>query len=162
MQQAFPAFRSLQCANIKKWGRGSGGQFHTNHCVLSTRPSTWCLSLQECGKGLWILCQKVDVSGPLLRRQPWGYSRNRPFWVVAYGEVRGAVPDPDLKTRGGGGGGRAGHQDPEIRRGRVSTKVFSALQASVWSKNKWGPSPPDPPLGRFDCVKLKLLIWLTI
>ena len=59
---------------------------------------------------------------------------------------------------GGGGGGRAGHQDPEIRRGRVSTKVFSALQASVWSKNKWGPSPPDPPLGRFDCVKLKLLI----
>ena len=60
--------------------------------------------------------------------------------------------------RQGGGGGRAGHQDPEIRRGRVSTKVFSALQASVWSKNKWGPSPPDPPLGRFDCVKLKLLI----
>ena len=97
--------------------------------------------------------------------------------MVAYGEVRGAVPDPDLKTRGGGGGGGggppdpagrggggggggggAGHQDPEIRGGRVSTKVFSALQASVWSKNKWGPSPPDPPLGRFDCVKLKLLI----
>ena len=68
--------------------------------------------------------------------------------MVAYGEVRGAVPDPDLKTRGGGGGGRAGHQDPEIRRGRVSTKVFSALQASVWSKNKWGPSPPGSTTGK--------------
>ena len=74
----------------------------------------------------------------------------------------GGHQNPEERGGGGGGGGRAGHQDPEIRRGRVSTKVFSALQASVWSKNKWGPSPPDPPLGRFDCVKLKLLISLTI
>ena len=42
----------LQWANIKKWGRGSGGQFHTNHCILSTRASTWCLCLQGFGKGL--------------------------------------------------------------------------------------------------------------
>ena len=27
---------TLQWANIKKWGRGSGGQFHTNHYILST------------------------------------------------------------------------------------------------------------------------------
>ena len=77
--------------------------------------------------------------------------------MVTYGEVRGAVPDPDIKIKGGGGG-RAGHQDPQIRRGKVSTKFFSALQASVWSKNKGGRPPLDPPLGRFDCVKLKLLI----
>ena len=42
----------LQWANIKKWGRGLGAQFHTNHCILSIRASTWCLCLQECGKGL--------------------------------------------------------------------------------------------------------------
>ena len=78
------------------------------------------------------------MSGPFLREQPCGYSRKRPFWVVTCGEVRGAVPDPDLKTKGGGGGGRAGLQDPEIRRGTDATKFFSALQASVWSKNKGG------------------------
>ena len=42
----------LQWANIKKWGRGLGAQFHTNHCILSIRASTWCLCLQECKKGL--------------------------------------------------------------------------------------------------------------
>ena len=36
--------------------------------------------------------------------------------------------------KGGGGGGV--HPNPEIRGGAVSKKVFSALQASVWSKNK--------------------------
>ena len=66
--------------------------------------------------------------------------------MVAYGEVRGAVPDPDLKIKEGGG--RAGHQDPEIRRGRVSTKFFSALQASVWSKNKGGRAPPGSATGK--------------
>ena len=39
-------------ANIKKWVWGSGRQFHTNHCILPTRASSWCLCLQECGKGL--------------------------------------------------------------------------------------------------------------
>ena len=86
------------------------------------------------------------MSGPLLRRQPCGYSRKRPFWVVNYGEVRGAVPDPDIKIKGGGG--RAGHQDPQIRRGKVYTKFFSALQASVWSKNKGGASPPGSATGK--------------
>ena len=47
-------------------------------------------------------------------------------------------------------GGWGVHPNPEIRGGAVSKKVFSALQASVWSKNKgalpWskhkgGPSP---------------------
>ena len=43
---------SLQWAYIRKWGRGLGGQFHTNHFILSTRASSWRLCLQECGKGL--------------------------------------------------------------------------------------------------------------
>ena len=43
---------TLQWTNTKKWGRGSGGQFHTNHCILSTRASSWCLCSLECGKGL--------------------------------------------------------------------------------------------------------------
>ena len=38
-----------------------------------------------------------------------------------------AVPDPDLEIKGGGGGGQVG---------TVSKKTFSALWASVWSKNK--------------------------
>ena len=42
----------LQWANTKKWGRGSGGQFHTNHCILSTRGSSWCLCSHKCGNGL--------------------------------------------------------------------------------------------------------------
>ena len=46
-----------------------------------------------------------------------------------------AMPDPDLEVGGG--------QSPK--------KNFSALQASVWSKNKEGGGPPwvsplDPPL----------------
>ena len=45
---------TLQWANTKKWGRGFGGQFHTNHCILSTWASSWCLCLQECGKGLLV------------------------------------------------------------------------------------------------------------
>ena len=45
-----------------------------------------------------------------------------------------SVPDPDLEIKGGGGGG---HPDPEIRgRSPVSKISFSALRASVWSKNK--------------------------
>ena len=44
------------------------------------------------------------------------------------------MPDPDLEIRGGGGGG-----------GPPQKSFFSALQASVWSKNKGGP-PLDLPL----------------
>ena len=54
------------------------------------------------------------------------------------------VGDPDLQTREGGGG----HTDPEKRGGGGLIKKFSALRASVWSKNKGGPGPLplDPPL----------------
>ena len=47
--------------------------------------------------------------------------------------------DSDLQITGGRGG--RGGPDPEIR-GAVSKTFFSALWASVWSKNKGrGPSP---------------------
>ena len=68
-------------------------------------------------------------------------------------EMPHTVADPDLQIRGGGGG-KGGHPDPEIRGegGWSPKKFFSALQASVWSKNKggggrapWAP-PLDPPL----------------
>ena len=41
--------------------------------------------------------------------------------------------------RSDGGGG--GHPDPETGGAPVSKKFFSALQASVWFKNRGGPSP---------------------
>ena len=43
---------TLKWANVRTWERGSDGHFHTNHCSLSTRVSSWCLCLQDCGKGL--------------------------------------------------------------------------------------------------------------
>ena len=50
--------------------------------------------------------------------------------------------------RKGGGGG---HPDPEIRGGSLQKKIFSALLASVWSKDRGGQAPwapfLDPPLG---------------
>ena len=49
-------------------------------------------------------------------------------------------PDLDLEIRGGGGG----HLHPEIRGGTVFKTFFSALRASVWSKNKGGRSPLGP------------------
>ena len=56
-------------------------------------------------------------------------------------KVPHTVADPDLKIRRG-----PGHPDPEIRGGGRSPKrFFSALQASVWSKNKGG-APRAPPL----------------
>ena len=65
--------------------------------------------------------------------------------------VQKSVPDPDIEVRGEGwgevggwGGGRSGRSSrPLDKRGSlVSKKIFSALRASVWSKNKGpGPSP---------------------
>ena len=63
--------------------------------------------------------------------------------------VQQSVPDPDVEVRGegwggGGGGERSGRSSrPLDKRGSpVSKKIFSALRASVWSKNKGpGPSP---------------------
>ena len=54
------------------------------------------------------------------------------------------MADPDRQIKGGGGGGGVpGHPDPEIRgRGAVSKKIFSALWASVCSKNKRGARAP--------------------
>ena len=57
-----------------------------------------------------------------------------------------AVVDPDLQIRGGGA------VIETLRKGgaRTQKNFFSALQASVWSKNKWGggggagPSGPSP------------------
>ena len=39
-----------------------------------------------------------------------------------------------------GGGAGGGHPDPEIREVPGLERIFSPLQASVWSKNKKGPS----------------------
>ena len=40
-----------------------------------------------------------------------------------------------------------GHPDPEIKEGQSPKKIFSALWASVWSKNKGGTGPPGPSPG---------------
>ena len=71
------------------------------------------------------------------------------------------MPNPDLEIRGGGG---TGHPDPYIS-GAVPPKNFSALQASVWSKNRgtWAPWSPslDPPLQELFPV-IQLLFSLTL
>ena len=46
-----------------------------------------------------------------------------------------------IQTFSGGGGS---HPDPEIRGVSSLNNCFSALRASVWSKNKGGPGPPGP------------------
>ena len=52
------------------------------------------------------------------------------------------MPDPDLEITTGGGGEGGGAVIQAIRkRGALSQKIFSALRASVWSKNKGGPGP---------------------
>ena len=56
------------------------------------------------------------------------------------------VADLDLWLKGGGGS----HPDSEIS-GGWSQFFFSALQASVWSKNKGGASPGSTH-GLFVCV----------
>ena len=52
---------------------------------------------------------------------------------------------PSDNGGGGGGGGWGVHPNSEIRGGAVSKNIFSAFQASVWSKHKGSP-PLDPPL----------------
>ena len=67
------------------------------------------------------------------------------------------VPDPDLEIRGGPwssrplqkGGGRGG--------GLVSKKIFLALRASVWFKNRGGVAPRAPPLDPPLMAKLYIL-----
>ena len=50
--------------------------------------------------------------------------------------------DPDVQVGGGGGKAGPGHPDPEIRREPGLKFFFSALRASVWSKNKGGGPLP--------------------
>ena len=47
------------------------------------------------------------------------------------------MPHPDLEIRGGDS-----HPEPLIRGGGSPKKIFSALWASVWSKNRRGSRPP--------------------
>ena len=77
--------------------------------------------------GLTILSRNPILSNVHLRRAlftPWVYG-----WVYYSGGSR-----PSDK---GGWGGGSSHLDPEIREGGLQ-KIFSALQTSVWSKNKGG------------------------
>ena len=62
----------------------------------------------------------------------------------------------------GEGGGESGHPDPEIRGEEQDQKFFSALRASVWSKNKWagGRPPPGPPC-RFPGFATEQSVWGT-
>ena len=81
-----------------------------------------------------------------------------------------SVADPDLQIRGG-----PGHPDPEIREGggTISKKIFPALLASVWSKNKGlGPSLgsaaaclhyfPYAVSAKFVCVYKLIRSWVDI
>ena len=55
------------------------------------------------------------------------------------------VADPDIQIRRRVGGVLGGHPDPEIRgRPGLKKKFFSALRASVWSKNEVEGRPPGP------------------
>ena len=59
-----------------------------------------------------------------------------------------ADSDPQKRGWGWGGGGLGGHPDSEIRGGAcLKKKLFSALRASFWSKNKGGHGPPGPSRG---------------
>ena len=73
------------------------------------------------------------------------------FPFVSYESSR-EVPHPDLEIKGGGGVGAVIQTlRPLDKRGAVSQKIFSALRASVWSKNmgraggRWS-GPRVPPL----------------
>ena len=81
---------TLQWANTKKWGRGLGGQFHTNHCILSTWASSWCPCLQECGKGLlvcswhegevWpVKSEKIGVTGLAKKKKQFSWCKKSIF-----------------------------------------------------------------------------------
>ena len=59
-----------------------------------------------------------------------------------FGHRKTALFLVEMSFRPGGNG----HPDPEIRGGGVRSpkKTFSALRASVWSKNKGEAGPPGP------------------
>ena len=74
-------------------------------------------------------------------------SFDRIWMSLCYIHTLFTVPDPDLEM----GGGEGSHLEPYVRgrggRGWTPLKIFSALQASVWFKNKGeARGPQDPPL----------------
>ena len=60
---------------------------------------------------------------------------------------QGALAEPDLQIRGEGGGRSSRPWNKEEEGGQSLKIYFSALRASVWYKNKWGPAPPVLPSG---------------
>ena len=75
------------------------------------------------------------------------------FLLAVESDRFASVADPDLPIKGGVGGGEegAGHPGLEIKGKGRSPKIFSALRASVWSRNRGGGRSPrasslDPPL----------------
>ena len=56
---------SLQCVRTIEPERGLGGHFHTFAVFLSTRTSTRCHCLLECGKGLLSSC--LEKENPSVR-----------------------------------------------------------------------------------------------
>ena len=67
------------------------------------------------------------------------------------------VPDPDFEIRGGGGGGGGSSRLLDKGRGDWSRKkIFPALRALVWSKNRGGRGGPAGPLPWIrHCVNLE-------
>ena len=65
------------------------------------------------------------------------YHVDRRRGTVCRGMLRKA--DAELQIRGG-----TAHPDPEIRGAPSLRKIFPALWASVWSKNKGRPGPSGP------------------
>ena len=63
-------------------------------------------------------------------------------WTIMIVVVLVRLANPDLQMRKGGGGGGGGHLDPEIR--QSPKKIFSALPASVWSKDRGGGGGQAP------------------
>ena len=55
-------------------------------------------------------------------------------------------PDLEIRGRGGGGGGVGVIQTLRQGGGRSPKKIFLALRASFWSKNKGGAAPRVPPM----------------
>ena len=73
------------------------------------------------------------------------WEKTSPSWL-SLGNSLGSVADPDIQIRRGwegeGGGGGCGHPDPELRGMPSLQRIFSPLQASVWSKYKGGGASP--------------------
>ena len=116
-------------------------------CDLSV--SDWLTTITSVGNmQSRMTAQKAGVINKAARKVPTQCNN-----IVTTGPI--SVPHPDLEISGGG----RGHPDPEICRGAVSKTFFSALWASVWSKNEGGgrASPLNPPL---NLTKKRLKRWL--